>query len=59
MNHELLTNNQGFSSASRMRTPFPVLDGELAVPCNPEPALPGSNPRLRSSPPGKGRGKRR
>ncbi len=26
---------------------FPVLDGELAVPCNPESAIPGSNPHLR------------
>ena len=28
---------------------FPVLDGELAVPCNPESAIPGSNPHLRFS----------
>ncbi len=43
----------------RIKSPFPVLDGELAVPCCPESAIPGSNPHLRFSTPGEGKGKRR
>ena len=43
MSYGPITNKQGFSSALQMRNPFPVLDGELAVPCNPESAIPGSN----------------
>jgi len=40
MNHELSTNTAEGGN-------FSVLDGELAVPCNPEPAIPGSNSHLR------------
>ena len=39
MNYELLTNPASGG--------IPVLDGELAVPCNPESAIPGSNSHLR------------
>jgi hypothetical protein len=40
--------NCGLSSVSqKMWNIFSVLDGELAVPCNPESAIPGSNSHLR------------
>jgi hypothetical protein len=35
-------------AARRCERPINVLDGELAVPCNPESALPGSNSHPRA-----------
>jgi len=60
MNYEPLTKKPGdLIRHRRIGPPFPVLDGELAVPCSPESAIPGSNPHLRFSTPGEGIGKRR
>ena len=44
---ELLTINHSPLTNSLLGKEFPVLDGELAVPCNPESAIPGSNSHLR------------
>ena len=38
----------GLPAREARKTHLCVLDGELAVPCNPEPAIPGSNSHPRT-----------